>query len=447
MVQSPGEKSNKAMSYPGLPPQLSDQHAPARQMSLPNPASARSSPNKRHKCPHCATEFTRHHNLKSHLLTHSQEKPYPCEQCNARFRRLHDLKRHGKLHTGERPHICDKCGRKFARGDALARHNKGPGGCAGRRSSIGDDDYVEGASGFGDHMDGIVYDNPEDMQDEEAYRRRKSEPGHRSRRGTIQSQGDAPSGPYRQHSSTYPGSMAVQNGRNQFAQPLPSPSHLSAGNSTPSYPGHQLPSNLPNGPITESPKPLSPGHADHRRLSAPNDLAAYAQGRSPNAQMHNPSYSRPGRSSPAPSLPPPVNTHPPQLPSLDRLTQPPEPRHANVQAPSGPSVPNFMPSQHGPQSASTTGSGSSNARSSAGSFREILNSGGAAAAGFPPEMALRETIRGLEQRVRTLEEDMRASERHYENRISRLSEENTKLKAQNDELQGQLQAPHHGGRP
>lgn len=92
------------------------------------------------KGPYCTTTFTRHHNLKSHLLTHSHEKPYYCDTCESRFRRLHDLKRHSKLHTGERPHTCPKCHRSFARGDALARHSKGAGGCAGRRSSLGGDD-------------------------------------------------------------------------------------------------------------------------------------------------------------------------------------------------------------------------------------------------------------------------------------------------------------------
>ena len=89
---------------PGLPPHVSNEAK--RGMSLPNSGQrqgTRSPSTKKHRCPYCATEFTRHHNLKSHLLTHSQEKPYVCSTCQSRFRRLHDLKRHTKLHTGERP--------------------------------------------------------------------------------------------------------------------------------------------------------------------------------------------------------------------------------------------------------------------------------------------------------------------------------------------------------
>lgn len=128
-------------------------------------STRRSTPAKKFKCPFCETEFTRQHNLKSHLLTHSQEKPFTCQTCDMRFRRLHDLKRHTKLHTGERPHICSKCNRKFARGDALVRHTKGTGGCAGRRSSIGslgaeddpeDSKKVDCKKGA---MDGVVYNN------------------------------------------------------------------------------------------------------------------------------------------------------------------------------------------------------------------------------------------------------------------------------------------------
>ncbi|KAK8076171.1 hypothetical protein PG994_003443 [Apiospora phragmitis] len=110
-------------------------------MSTPmtaNQSGALKSPkSKKHKCPYCETEFTRYHNLKSHLLTHSQEKPFVCPACQMRFRRLHDLKRHGKLHTGEKPLVCPNCDRKFARSDSLARHSEGPGGCVRRRGSLG----------------------------------------------------------------------------------------------------------------------------------------------------------------------------------------------------------------------------------------------------------------------------------------------------------------------
>lgn len=100
------EEGPKSFSYPG--PMLQAHLQPNRGMSLPGSESRhpeRSASNKKHRCPYCATEFTRHHNLKSHLLTHSHEKPYVCQTCQSRFRRLHDLKRHTKLHTGETSYL------------------------------------------------------------------------------------------------------------------------------------------------------------------------------------------------------------------------------------------------------------------------------------------------------------------------------------------------------
>lgn len=175
-------KGGLSMSYPGSLQATESMSAPTvRGMTLPitpsHAATPRSPNSKKHRCPYCETEFTRHHNLKSHLLTHSQEKPYVCHTCQMRFRRLHDLKRHSKLHTGEKPHICPKCDRKFARGDALARHSKGPGGCVGRRSSMGGsflDDDMEGHSQLeGDSvMTDVVYDgaNDESLTDEDRQR-------------------------------------------------------------------------------------------------------------------------------------------------------------------------------------------------------------------------------------------------------------------------------------
>jgi len=121
---------------------------------------------KKHQCPYCSTDFMRHHNLKSHLLTHSQEKPYRCASCDAGFRRLHDLKRHTKLHTGDgqRTYVCPRCGQVFPRGDALLQHTKEQDGCAGRRSSIGslEHDKTDGErdiQGQDDGMHGVIYTN------------------------------------------------------------------------------------------------------------------------------------------------------------------------------------------------------------------------------------------------------------------------------------------------
>ncbi|KAF2499450.1 hypothetical protein BU16DRAFT_557775 [Lophium mytilinum] len=331
---------SRAFTYPGPPPAEHDPRAPQRGMSLPGyPQNSPKSPSstKRHKCPYCATDFTRHHNLKSHLLTHSQEKPYECPTCQARFRRLHDLKRHTKLHTGERPHTCPKCGRRFARGDALARHNKGQGGCAGRRSSFGMDDDMDGKGD--ESMDGVLYhgdhgdeENLED--DDDAGGRRVSEPA-RKRQNT----GNSMQGPYHQHSSTYPPPPSrVPNMGNNNARPIyanPGVSGSSRDQST-----NLSPKNAPSSisslhaytnqsgtfaGMTESPKPISPGHPDgHHRLGI-SEAGSHPGARSPSLsqQIHQQNFSRgAGRGSSPMGLPPPPhnNSNAPQLPSLPGLS-------------------------------------------------------------------------------------------------------------------------------
>ena len=100
---------------------------------------------KKHKCSYCSAEFTRYHNLKSHFLTHTHERPHICDypKCGAGFRHRHDLYRHSRLHAGESAYDCLKCDRSFAGEDALARHMEGPNCFAGHRStteSLGSDD-------------------------------------------------------------------------------------------------------------------------------------------------------------------------------------------------------------------------------------------------------------------------------------------------------------------
>jgi hypothetical protein len=258
-----GAQDSRAFTFP--PPPADDPRNPHRNMSLPNAGYGNSSPKsqKRHKCPYCSTVFTRHHNLKSHLLTHSQEKPYECQQCQSRFRRLHDLKRHTKLHTGERPHECPKCGRKFARGDALARHNKGQGGCAGRRSDFGLDDDGDGR--VDDSMDGVEYTAEPEHMDEDGV--------DGERRGSEASRaGRQDSGPYRGGPSTYP-PIGPRMGNN-VAQMYPPAGSAAHNNSSPGpHPPHLPHFSAAQRPmfgqpgVTESPKPISPGQTDSQRTS------------------------------------------------------------------------------------------------------------------------------------------------------------------------------------
>jgi hypothetical protein len=433
---SSAEEGPKSFSYPG--PMPSSHLQPNRVMSLPGPESRnpeRTSSNKKHRCPYCATEFTRHHNLKSHLLTHSHEKPYVCQTCQSRFRRLHDLKRHTKLHTGERPHICPKCGRKFARGDALARHNKGPGGCAGRRGSTdsfgGDEDY----DGVNDEsMEGLVYGEPEAMDEDEPSSERQSVPSIRRQgppssaiRGQAAEQGSFHS----RQPNTYPpiqgrppGGIAAGLYPPQGVPGAsgPSTSKLSQTGATSYPPAPGSSSNLhpagsgasifPPGSMTESPKPLSPGapHGAHKE-------GGPFRNRSPSmsAQFQPQPYGRgSGRRSPPPTAmgaPPSATAHLP--PPHPMGLNPPDSRYTLPSQ--GPAHPPTGPT--GPPTHMSGGGLSSHSNSLSSHGQSAKGSGENSAAIFSPRddrlwaymKSLEERVNGLQSEVASLKDQLAAA--------------------------------------
>lgn len=135
---SPSSKSCRRSSTPSIPNrdyilELADPTRPA--------ASGTDKRVQKHpatfQCNLCPKRFTRAYNLRSHLRTHTDERPFVCTVCGKAFARQHDRKRHEGLHSGEKKFVCKGelgtggswgCGRRFARADALGRHFRSEAG-------------------------------------------------------------------------------------------------------------------------------------------------------------------------------------------------------------------------------------------------------------------------------------------------------------------------------
>ncbi|XP_054898674.1 gastrula zinc finger protein XlCGF57.1-like [Poeciliopsis prolifica] len=73
-------------------------------------------------CEECGKRFLQEAHVKSHVVSHTGEKPFSCAHCGAKFTHKRSMLRHVRLHTGENLLSCDKCDKKFARNYYLLRH-------------------------------------------------------------------------------------------------------------------------------------------------------------------------------------------------------------------------------------------------------------------------------------------------------------------------------------
>lgn len=74
------------------------------------------------KCQICNRDFTQKGNLKTHLMTHSGERPYECQTCGKNFTQKGNLDTHLKIHTETKDHKCQYCDRGFTQRGNLKTH-------------------------------------------------------------------------------------------------------------------------------------------------------------------------------------------------------------------------------------------------------------------------------------------------------------------------------------
>ncbi|KAF2123223.1 hypothetical protein BDV96DRAFT_562123 [Lophiotrema nucula] len=85
------------------------------------------------QCTLCPKRFKRAYNLRSHLRTHTDERPFVCSVCGKAFTRPHERTRHENLHAAKNEFVCYGellsgeqwgCGQDFESAHALAASSK-----------------------------------------------------------------------------------------------------------------------------------------------------------------------------------------------------------------------------------------------------------------------------------------------------------------------------------